>query len=223
AALRAARTAPSEYAAAGRAAASRAPTVGQIGPAVTASPVASPAATPTSVFGSVPTVPINAKAAVAILKSLTPSGWFYGPYLPAKPGSLLQVDVNDGKGLSQVFVAIATDANSGMDPISCGKLNTGTVLSQKSGYVPPICNIVAYGNGDSAMQQVVASADGEKVYRIIVSRSDGIALEITAANGDGTNAKTAVTRTSPPLTVDKWTAIALSRTWQLRVPATLSK
>ncbi len=229
AALRAARNTPSEYAAGSTAAgipATRAPTGADAtapNPSATstASPFPDPAGLPTSVYGGVPLMPIDARAAVAILKSLTGADWFFGPYLPSSPGSLLRVDVNDGKGLAQVFVDVAPDAKSGMDPISCAKQNQALAL--KIAALQPSCSEVEYSNGDRAMQQILAGTGGENMYRIIVNRSDGVAVEITVANGDSTSQKTLVTRPTPPLSLQEWTKIALNRAWQVRVPKALDE
>jgi nucleoid-associated protein YgaU len=171
---------------------------------------------------SAATVPINAAAAVAILRQLVASGWKFGTYPASSPGSVLRVDVDDGKGLAQIFVDLAPAAASGMDPIDCSRQTALTTGGGKrpAGADPASCAVASYANGDKAMQEVLkADSYGEYLYRIIVDRSDGVVVEITAANGDWNNPKTEVTRARPPLSVAQWTAVALDRLWQLRVPA----
>ena len=201
---------------------SRAPTrSGSASPSATADMTPTP--TPTAGTYTLTLVPITSKAAVDILIKKLGSSWTYGPFNPANNAgtSLLDFDVNDGKGLARVFVGIAPVGKSGMDPIDCslqGPLLKGGG-TRPSGAPPASCNVQHYPNGDLAMQEVLkADAYGEYQYRIIANRADGVAVEITASNGDWSKAATEVTRVLPPLSVAQWTAIALDPAWQLAVP-----
>jgi hypothetical protein len=175
---------------------------------------------------SVQTVPINAIAAANILRRLVGGAWKLGGFAASTPGSVLDVDIEDGLGPARIFVDVAPAAKSGMDPIDCtpqvGLLKGGG--PRPVGALPPSCSVETFPNGDRAMVEVLAAdTSGEYQYRIIVSRADGVAVEITAANGDWNNPKAAVTRARPPLTPAQWTAIALSAAWQVNVPVTLAK
>lgn len=185
---------------------------------------ATPSPTPTA---SEALVPINSAAAFYILKTRVPADWKYGTYeLSTSNTSLLTVDVNDGSGLARIFVAIATTANSGMDPVDCS-LQTPLLEGggkRPTGALPASCAVQHYPDGDQVMAEVLkADPYGEYQYRIIANRADGVALEITAANGDWGNPATEVTRAVPPLTVAAWTQIALDPLWQLMVPVKMAK
>jgi hypothetical protein len=182
----------------------------------------SPSRTPSELL-----VPINATAALFILKARVPAYWKYGTYaVSTSNNSLLSVDVDDGGGLARIFVAIAAAAKSGMDPIDCS-LQTPLLQGggkRPVGALPASCTVQSYPNGDQVMQEVLkADPYGEYQYRIIANRADGVALEITAANGDWANPATEVTRAVPPLTVAAWTDIALDPLWQLQVPVKMAK
>lgn len=187
-------------------------------------------ATPSLAPGQSPSellVPINAAAAFYILKTRVPAGWKYGTHDPsASNTSLLTVDVNDGAGLARIFVAIASTARSGMDPIDCS-LQMPLIEgggTRPAGAPPASCDVQHYPNGDRVMQEVLkADPYGEYQYRIIANRADGVALEITAANGDYGSPATEVTRVAPPLTVAAWTQIALDPVWQLQVPVRMAE
>lgn len=188
---------------------------------------ATPSPSPTAQAPVKALAPITATAAVNILRMKVPATWKYGAYPQSNSGmSLLNIDVDDGKGLARVFVAIGNSKQSGMDPIDC-KLQAALLAS--GGKRPPgapatNCVVRHYPNGDQVMQEVLrADPYGEYQYRIIADRADGVALEITAANGDWSAASTEVTRATPPLTVEQLTAIALDPIWQLEVPAKLNK
>lgn len=176
-----------------------------------------------------PLVPINATAAYNILKMSVPAGWTFGAYKPSDAiNSLLDIDVDDGTGHARIFVGIGLNAKSGMDPIDCGQQKQAQVLNaggaQPSGAPSISCTIQRYTDGDLVMQQVLpVGMYGEYMYRIIANRADGVALEITATNGDFGGVAGAVTEAQPPLSIAQWTAIAMERIWQLRVPVSLAK
>lgn len=210
----------------------------------------SPNATPTTAdlfgFDTVPPkpgeVPISATAAVNILRKLVAANWRFGAYKPSSTRSLLQVDVDDGKGLSEISVAIAPVGTSYMSPVDCAKQGfsgpatpspnpaglsptsdpaaaKGAVAAGKSG-----CYVAGYDNGDQVMLEVLTSPQSNVVIdRVIANRSDGIAIEIMAWNGDPTSAYDQVTRAWPPLDVERWADIAVSRMWQPYVSASLAK
>jgi hypothetical protein len=184
---------------------------------------------------------INADAAVSILRKYLPASWKFGSYPPSTPGSLLRMNVDDGKGIAQVFVGIAEVASSSMDPLDCTQQGFGpngspppTTAGGSGGASPsgdpagfgvvpvkpvPECYVETVG-ADKAMLEVVTSPPSKVVfYRVIVNRADGIAVEITVQNGDPESDASLVTRTMPPQTADKWANIALSPAWQLYVPA----
>ncbi|HEU5425592.1 MAG TPA: hypothetical protein VFU74_01900 [Actinocrinis sp.] len=224
-------------------------------PSLSAGPLpASPEPTPSATLASsFPTprgprpgeVPINATAAVNILRQLVAKTWKFGSYLPSTPGSLLRVDVDDGNGIAQITVNVAAAANSGMDPADCAKQGLGTANESASPTSPPWtggaspsgsaqappgsvapngseCFITQVDNGDTAMTEVLASPPSKVVIdRVIAYRADGIAVEITARNGDLKSIGGGVTRVRPPLDAMKWTYIALNPIWQLFVPAAL--
>jgi hypothetical protein len=167
-------------------------------------------------------IPINSAAAVNILKRLVAAKWKFMSYDPTTTGALTFA-VDDGQGLAQIFVAVQPAAASGMDAIDCTEQ---TALIQGGGKrpvgaVPASCVVRTYTNGDKAMQEVLkADAYGQYQYRIIVSRADGVAVEITAANGSWQSAATEVTRPRPPLSAAQWTTVALNPAWQPRMPVT---
>jgi len=199
---------------------SRAPT--SASPAPTAAPSAVLPATPTapSTDG---VEPINSETAVKLLKLNGAADWKFGSYHPKNnnPASLLNVDVEDGRGLARIFIAIGSTTDSGMDPADCSfqaKL-LQDVKGRPTGAPPASCNVRTLPNGDKVMQEVLrADQYGEYQYRVIAYRADGVALEITAANGDDQKSVTEVTRATPPLSLPQWTSIALDRSWQLVVP-----
>jgi hypothetical protein len=188
---------------------------------------ATPSPAPTARTPAAALAPITATAAVNILRMKVSAAWKYGTYSQSSSGmSLLSVDVDDGKGLARVFVAIGRTKQSGLDPIDC-KLQASLLANggkRPTGAPPTSCVVQHYPNGDVVMQEVLqADPYGEYQYRIIADRADGIAMEITAANGDWSAASTEVTRITPPLNVAQWTAVALDPIWQLEVSAKLTK
>lgn len=186
----------------------------------------SPPPSPTATAPGTSLAPITSQAAAQILKRYQPD-WIYGSYDPVNNArtSLLDTDVNDGKGLARVFVGIGTAKASGMDPADCSLqkplLEGGG--TRPAGAPPSSCDVKQFPNGDQVMQEVLkADTYGEYQYRIIAYRADGIAVEITASNGDWISPATEVTRAVPPLSVAEWTAIALDRAWKLEVPRYLT-
>ncbi|MBS2965525.1 hypothetical protein KGA66_20920 [Actinocrinis puniceicyclus] len=168
-------------------------------------------------------IPMSPAMAFQILRKLTP-GWHYSTYGSSDSGTLLQVNADDGNGRSHIELLIAPVTDSGMIPVDCTvqRVTSGAGAS-RSGYVQPSCTVVTYPNGDKAMEQVLTSPPSRVViYRVVVDRTDGIAVEITAQNGDPLSS-TEATRPLPPLTLNRWAVIALDRQWQLQVPASLGK
>jgi hypothetical protein len=218
-----------------------------------ASPAQTPSPTGSSTFPAPHArkpgeVPIDATAAINILRELAAKNWQFGTPLPSTPGSLLNVDVDDGKGLAQITVNIAPAANSGMEPADCSRQHLGLPTFSASptgprwtgGASPPSspdpapftvtptsseCYITQMATtGDVAMTEVLVSPPSKAVVdRVIAYRADGIAIEITARNGDLKSIGAGVTRVWPPLDDNKWTFIALDPIWQLYVPAALAK
>lgn len=194
----------------------------------TSSPVAeTPAAQPTGDL-----TPIDAQAAVVILRKLVAASWYFGSYPPASPGSVLLVDVDDGQGRAQIFVNVAPSAKSGMDPVDCvlqqARLKAQAqaksyTTSSPNGYLAS-CNVVALPNGDTAMEEVITPPHTRIVMdRVVVNRSDGLSVEITAQNGAPGSNGTVVTRPLPPLNPAVWAIVASSRLWQLEVPVAEAK
>ncbi len=184
-----------------------------------ASSAAAPSPVPTG------QVPINATAAVRILKRLGSPTWIFGSYEASAPGSLLRVNIDDGYGLAQIFVAVAPAARSGMDPVDCTPqwLAIKAAGSPAGGAVQPSCHELTEPNGDRVMEQILAPAGSNVViYRVIADRSDGLAVEIAAQNGDPASTVNEVTRALPPLSPYRWMSIATNRAWQLDVPAALA-
>jgi hypothetical protein len=202
--------------------ASRAPT--SASPAATAAPSQVLPATPTapSTDG---VQPINSQTAVELLRLNGAAGWKFGSYNPynQRTASLLNVDVDDGQGLARIFIAIGSTAKSGMDPADCSlqAKMLQDVKARPIGAPPASCTVRTLPNGDKVMQEVLrADQYGQYQYRVVAYRADGVAMEITAANGDVQKSGTELTRVTPPLSLPQWTAIALDRSWQLVVPYT---
>ncbi|HZP51707.1 hypothetical protein [Actinocrinis sp.] len=209
-----------------------------LAPSTISSPVPSP--TTAGLFGfsnlkhGPGEAPINAPAAVTILRKLVAATWTFGDYKPASRGSLLRVNVDDGKGVSQIFVDIAPVANGGIDPVNCALQGLGLPQATPSSAAKlrpnasgTLSECYTEGNtvtGDTAMLEVIAPpASKVVVYRVIVNRPDGVAIEITAQNGDPESAANEVTRALPPLDVETWGIVASSPMWQPYVPAALAK
>ena len=178
--------------------------------------------------------PINAPAAVTILRKLVAATWTFGAYKPASRGSLLRVNVDDGKGVSQIFVDIAPVAKGGIDPVDCALQGLGLPQATPSSgaklrpnALGTLSECYTESNtvtGDTAMLEVIAPpASKVVIYRVIVNRPDGVAIEITAQNGDPGSAANEVTRALPPLDVETWGIVASSPMWQPYVSAALAK
>ncbi|HZU54668.1 MAG TPA: hypothetical protein VFA06_02240 [Actinocrinis sp.] len=209
-----------------------------LAPSGTTSPVPSPTSTGPFGFDKLKPgpgeTPINATAAVNILRKLVAANWKFGDYKPASRGSLLRVDVDDGRGISQIFVGIAPVGSSSMDPVDCSLQGLGLPRATPSSGAKlgltglrPISECYVESNtvtGDTAMLEVIApSASNVVTYRVIVNRRDGVAVEITAQNGDPGSAATEVTRALPPLNVEQWGFIASSPMWQPYVPVSFAE
>lgn len=192
-------------------------------------------------------VPINAAAALNILRQLVPATWKFGAYQSFSPGWLLRVNVDDGKGVGQISVRVAAVANSGMDPVDCAKQayqgNAAPSISptsvRRGGASPssdpappggstsntpvPECFVegIDSGAGNAMVQVITAPPSKVVVDRVIANQATGVAVEIAVQNGDPQSG--AVTRTWPPGGIDKWNGIALDHMWQLYVPASLAK
>lgn len=214
-------------------------------PATLESPTANPTTADLFGFDTVPPkpgeVPINATAAVNILRKLVAANWKFGAYKPSSTRSLLQVDVDDGKGLSEISVTIAPVGTSYVSPVDCAKQGfsgAATPSSNPDGFSPTSdpaaakgiapakseCYVAGYDTGDRVMLEVLTSPQSNVVIdRVVANRSDGVAIEIMAWNGDPTSAYDHVTRAWPPLDVERWAYIAVSRMWQPYVSASLAK
>lgn len=206
--------------------ASRAPTSASAIPSPTVVPDSAPPVTPTAPNTDL-VEPINSETAVRLLRMNGAADWKFGSYHPKSnnPASLLNLDVDDGQGTARIFVAIGSATASGMDPADCSlqAKMLQDIKGRPPGAPPASCAVRTYPNGDKVMQEVLrADVYGEYQYRVIAYRADGVAVEITAANGDDQNPATEVTRATPPLSLPQWTAIALDRSWQLLVPYTNS-
>jgi len=156
-------------------------------PPVSRSPTAAVvggAPTPSRTSGD-PLVPITATAAVNILRRIASPKWQYGAYNPmstarcfGSTSTTAMASPRSSSTSARWRTAAWTDRLRDAD-----RADRGAANARRGG--PAGCTVRTFANGDRAMQEVLkADTYGEYQYRIIVSRADGVALEITAANGD---------------------------------------
>jgi hypothetical protein len=164
-------------------------------------------------------LPIDGSAEILILHTLLPTSWSFSD--PQEPETAnLWITMNDGKGPFSVFVAVRSTADSGMDPVDCaaqGLPSLAVAALAAQGALHEGCVVQTFSNGDKAMEEAVGAVQvgGYYQYRIIVSRADGVAVEIEAGDGISQSGKT--TRIAPPLSLMQWTQIARNQLWQLEV------
>lgn len=165
-------------------------------------------------------VPITPAAELTILRKLLAPWVLTHPSAPSATQADLWVDADDGKGLFTVFVGVTATAKSGMDLATCAQQGLPTInVNNPAGVTGPGCSQIKTETGDLVIEEVLGSvhARGYYQYRVIAYRADGVAVEITAA--DGVSATGAVTRSSPPMTPELWATIATDPAWRLEVPA----
>jgi hypothetical protein len=159
---------------------------------------------------------------VTVMKQLLPRGYTFSNALIDNYGpTSFYVDIDDGHGTSMVFVGVSPAAHSGSDPLNCAGesvflLNHGP---RAAGAVPVSCTVKTFPNGDKAMELVQGTMNSSGVFdeRVIATDTDGLSIEIWAANAGADDQSSVPTRTNPPLDIAAWTNIALSTKW-LSIP-----
>jgi hypothetical protein len=169
-------------------------------------------------------VPLNAAVAAGILKQSVGANWKFVSY-DAKSTGTLAFTADDGQGLFQISVTVATAAAAGgLDPIDCS-LQIALIKGggpRPANAVPASCSVAVFSNGDKVMQEVLrANAYGVYQYRVIAHRTDGVVVEFDVSNGSLTSPATRFTRANPPLALGVWTVFAVDQVWQPRVPVSL--
>jgi hypothetical protein len=128
--------------------------------------------------------------------------------------------IDDGHGLSEVSIEEFPATESTTALLDCAKQSASApdgVVPRPTGAPPAGCTVRTLQNGDRVMAAVTPIVyPGLYDYQVLVSHADGLAIEITVANGRWTD-PVAVTRAAPPLSIAQWTTIALSPLWQMQV------